>query len=240
MPERIAGAATKSSIAADRPQAGLITAANKAVINPLFKAHDVAWAGLGKTPAVPRSWLRIGRPRRFAGRARLGNKSHGTRSENAGARRRRRQHHGAHHPQSAATAWLLSTSTMPPTAPQRSEKMSTKRYGLVISDWNMGPMTGYELLREGARQSEAGIDAVHHGDRGIEDRKRDRGKEGRREQLYRQAVQRPDAQGQDRNWCSPSAPASSARPSSHTFTPLSDGRSCPLSPESGARTAVVE
>ncbi len=28
------------------------------------------------------------------------------------------------------------------------EKMQTKRYGLVISDWNMEPMTGYDLLRE--------------------------------------------------------------------------------------------
>jgi two-component system, chemotaxis family, chemotaxis protein CheY len=27
------------------------------------------------------------------------------------------------------------------------EKMSTKRYGLVISDWNMEPMTGFDLLR---------------------------------------------------------------------------------------------
>jgi two-component system, chemotaxis family, chemotaxis protein CheY len=27
------------------------------------------------------------------------------------------------------------------------EKMRTKRYGLVISDWNMEPMTGYDLLR---------------------------------------------------------------------------------------------
>ena len=26
-------------------------------------------------------------------------------------------------------------------------KMRDKRYGLVISDWNMEPMTGYELLR---------------------------------------------------------------------------------------------
>ena len=26
-------------------------------------------------------------------------------------------------------------------------KMSAKRYGLVISDWNMEPMTGYELLK---------------------------------------------------------------------------------------------
>ena len=27
-------------------------------------------------------------------------------------------------------------------------KMRDKRYGLVISDWNMEPMTGYELLRQ--------------------------------------------------------------------------------------------
>src|SRR5271168_4008275 len=27
-------------------------------------------------------------------------------------------------------------------------KMKSKRYGLVISDWNMEPMTGYDLLRE--------------------------------------------------------------------------------------------
>jgi two-component system chemotaxis response regulator CheY len=27
-------------------------------------------------------------------------------------------------------------------------KMRSKRYGLVISDWNMTPMSGYELLRE--------------------------------------------------------------------------------------------
>jgi two-component system chemotaxis response regulator CheY len=27
-------------------------------------------------------------------------------------------------------------------------KMQSKRYGLVISDWNMEPMTGYELLKQ--------------------------------------------------------------------------------------------
>jgi len=26
--------------------------------------------------------------------------------------------------------------------------MRTKKYDLVISDWNMEPMTGYDLLRE--------------------------------------------------------------------------------------------
>jgi two-component system chemotaxis response regulator CheY len=28
------------------------------------------------------------------------------------------------------------------------EKMRTRKYGLVISDWNMEPMTGYVLLQE--------------------------------------------------------------------------------------------
>ncbi len=28
------------------------------------------------------------------------------------------------------------------------EKLKDKRYGLIISDWNMEPMTGYELLKE--------------------------------------------------------------------------------------------
>ncbi len=31
---------------------------------------------------------------------------------------------------------------------QALEKMKKKKYGLVISDWNMEPMTGYELLKE--------------------------------------------------------------------------------------------
>ncbi len=33
-------------------------------------------------------------------------------------------------------------------------KLKQKRYGLVISDWNMAPMTGYELLRS-VRSDEA-------------------------------------------------------------------------------------
>lgn len=28
------------------------------------------------------------------------------------------------------------------------EKLKSKKYGLVISDWNMAPMTGYELLQQ--------------------------------------------------------------------------------------------
>lgn len=30
---------------------------------------------------------------------------------------------------------------------QALEKMKTKQYGLIISDWNMEPMTGYDLLK---------------------------------------------------------------------------------------------
>lgn len=33
-------------------------------------------------------------------------------------------------------------------------KMQDRRYGLVISDWNMEPMTGYELLKQ-VRSSES-------------------------------------------------------------------------------------
>ncbi len=34
-------------------------------------------------------------------------------------------------------------------------KMKERRYGLVISDWNMEPMTGYELLKQ--VRSDAGL-----------------------------------------------------------------------------------
>jgi two-component system chemotaxis response regulator CheY len=35
-------------------------------------------------------------------------------------------------------------------------KMRQKRYGLVISDWNMEPMTGYDLLRQVRADPELG------------------------------------------------------------------------------------
>jgi two-component system, chemotaxis family, chemotaxis protein CheY len=35
-------------------------------------------------------------------------------------------------------------------------KMHEKRYGLVISDWNMEPMTGFDLLREVRSDPELG------------------------------------------------------------------------------------
>ncbi len=76
-------------------------------------------------------------------------------------------------------------------------KMQGKRYGLVISDWNMEPMTGYDLLKEVRASPEFSQHALHHDHGGIEDRKRHRREEGRRQQLHRQAVQRGDAEDQD-------------------------------------------
>ena len=77
-------------------------------------------------------------------------------------------------------------------------RMREKKYGLVISDWNMEPMTGYELLKE-MRADPACYRALHHDHCRIEDRERDRGEEGRRQQLHRQAIQRADAEDQDRH-----------------------------------------
>ena len=37
-------------------------------------------------------------------------------------------------------------------------KMRTKKYGLVISDWNMEPMTGFELLKQ--VRSDPAIDSL--------------------------------------------------------------------------------
>jgi two-component system, chemotaxis family, chemotaxis protein CheY len=37
-------------------------------------------------------------------------------------------------------------------------KMRTKRYGLVISDWNMEPMSGYDLLQQ--VRADAGLGAT--------------------------------------------------------------------------------
>ena len=58
------------------------------------------------------------------------------------------------------------------TASAALAKMTHKRYGLVISDWNMEPMTGLTAARD-ARRSRFG-NAVHYGDRGIQNRKRHR------------------------------------------------------------------
>ncbi len=63
--------------------------------------------------------------------------------------------------------------------PAALAKLRARKYGLVISDWNMEPMTGYDLLQECAPTLVR--DAVHHDDGGVQDRKRDRGKKGGRQ-----------------------------------------------------------
>jgi CheY-like chemotaxis protein len=77
------------------------------------------------------------------------------------------------------------------------DMMRQKDYGLVISDWNMEPMTGLRAAAQSACRRPPVAHAVYHGDGQIQDRQRDRGEEGQREQLYRQAVQRSDLKGED-------------------------------------------
>src|SRR5215211_5470071 len=77
-------------------------------------------------------------------------------------------------------------------------KLKQKQYGLVISDWNMEPMTGYELLRH-VRADENLRTTPFIMVTGNEDRERHRGQEGGREQLYRETIQCADAEDQDRS-----------------------------------------
>ena len=78
-------------------------------------------------------------------------------------------------------------------------KMHIKRYGLVISDWNMEPMTGYELLKQ--VRSDPSISATPFIMVTAESKTEnvDRRQAGRRQQLHRQAVQRRHAEEQDRS-----------------------------------------
>ncbi len=77
-------------------------------------------------------------------------------------------------------------------------KLRAGNFGLVISDWNMAPMTGLQLLQEVRADARLKAHAVHHGHRREQDRERGRGQAGRRLQLHRQAVQRRNAARQDR------------------------------------------
>jgi len=76
-------------------------------------------------------------------------------------------------------------------------KMQGKKYGLVISDWNMEPMTGYDLLREVRASPELSQTPFIMITGGVKDRKRHRREEGRGQQLHRQAVQRRHLEDQD-------------------------------------------
>jgi hypothetical protein len=76
-------------------------------------------------------------------------------------------------------------------------KMSEKKYDLVIADWQMEPMSGYELLKHPRRCAIRRDPRHHHGGR-AEDRAGRGGKEGGRQQLYRQALHRRRPKNQDR------------------------------------------
>ena len=77
-------------------------------------------------------------------------------------------------------------------------KLRAGNFGLVISDWNMAPMTGLQLLQEVRADARLKAHAVHHGHRREQDRERGRRQAGRRLQLHRQAVQRRNPARQDR------------------------------------------
>ena len=77
-------------------------------------------------------------------------------------------------------------------------KLRAGNFGLVISDWNMAPMTGLQLLQEVRADAQAEGHALHHDHRREQDGERGRGQAGRRLQLHRQAVQRRDAAREDR------------------------------------------
>ena len=77
------------------------------------------------------------------------------------------------------------------------QMMRGANYGLVISDWNMEPMTGLQLLREVRSRRETQEYPVHYGHRGVQVRERGRGEGSGRLQLYRQALQRRNPASQD-------------------------------------------
>ena len=120
-------------------------------------------------------------------------------------------------------------------------KMQSKQYGLVISDWNMEPMTGYDLLKEVRASPEFSQDALHHDHGGIQDRKRHRREEGRRQQLHRQAVQRRDAEDQDGSGVSRTPPADIRRDARRLRATSARHRSpLPCTPTRPARRHLIE
>jgi len=77
------------------------------------------------------------------------------------------------------------------------EMMKKRKYGLVISDWNMEPMTGYELLQKVRADETVKTTPFIMVTAESKTEERDRRQEGRREQLYRQAVQRGHPESED-------------------------------------------
>jgi two-component system chemotaxis response regulator CheY len=76
-------------------------------------------------------------------------------------------------------------------------KLRDKDFGLVISDWNMEPMSGLRLLKE--VRADVKLKNIPFimitAESKSEKRERHRRQGSRREQLHRQAVQRGDPQG---------------------------------------------
>ena len=90
-------------------------------------------------------------------------------------------------------------------------KMRLKRYELVISEWQLKPMTGNELLREvRCDQGLKRIPFIVIG--GIPFRECNRGEEGGRKHLHRQTLRCTNAQGQDRGRVSNKDGANSGAP----------------------------
>ena len=79
---------------------------------------------------------------------------------------------------------------------QALQKLRQKPYSLVISDWNMEPMTGLQLLKEVRADSKLKETPFIMVTRGIQEGERDRRQAGGGQQLHRQAVQRRYAEGQ--------------------------------------------
>src|SRR5262245_35220318 len=77
-------------------------------------------------------------------------------------------------------------------------ELCRRDYGLVISDWNMEPIDRLRAAAGNALRPFARRNSLHHGHGGIENRGRDRCEACWRVELHRQAIQRADAEDQDR------------------------------------------
>ena len=78
-----------------------------------------------------------------------------------------------------------------------AREIKSKKFGLIISDWNMEPMTGIGTAASKCAPTRISQDALHHDHRRIKNRKRHRRQESGRQQLYRQALQCRNARNQD-------------------------------------------
>ncbi len=78
------------------------------------------------------------------------------------------------------------------------EKMHDKSYGLIISDWNMEPMTGSQLLQKVRENKDVAEVPFIKVTAESKNRQRNRCAQSGGKPLHRQAVQRHDTQSQNR------------------------------------------